>query len=43
MFYEGHKGIHKTFWGTTKKCEKKIFKFIFYFSINFLNPHDGKG
>ena len=23
MFYEGVKGLHKTFWGTTKKCEIK--------------------
>ena len=22
-FYEGLKGLHKTFWGTTKKCENK--------------------
>ena len=22
-FYEGHQGLHKTFWGTTKKCENK--------------------
>ena len=22
-FYEGLKGRHKTFWGTTKKCENK--------------------
>ena len=22
-FYEGLKGPHKTFWGTTKKCESK--------------------
>ena len=21
--YEGLKGLHKTFWGTTKKCENK--------------------
>ena len=21
-FYEGFKGLHKTFWGTTNKCEK---------------------
>ena len=24
-FYEGFKGLHKTFWGNTKKCENKIF------------------
>ena len=23
MFYEGLKGLHKTFGGTTKKCENK--------------------
>ena len=22
-FYEGLKGLHKIFWGTTKKCENK--------------------
>ena len=22
-FYEGYKGLHKTFWGTAKKCENK--------------------
>ena len=22
-FYEGLKGLHKTFWGTTNKCENK--------------------
>ena len=22
-FYEGLKGLHKTFWGTTKKCDNK--------------------
>ena len=25
MFYEG---LHKTFWGTTKKCEKKLSYFF---------------
>ena len=28
-FYEGLKGLHKPFWGTTKKCEKKNFELIF--------------
>ena len=23
------KGLHKTFWGTTKKCQNKKFKLIF--------------
>ena len=27
-FYEGLKGLHKTFWGTTKKCENTNFKLI---------------
>ena len=26
-FYEGLKGLHKTFWGTTKKCENKYAKY----------------
>ena len=29
MFYEGPKTHHKTFRGTTKKCENKHFKLIF--------------
>ena len=34
-FYEGLKGLHKTFWGSTKKCENKnlnyfLFKYNFY-------------
>ena len=41
MFYEGLTGLVKTFWGTAKKCEKKI-KINFYFNI-FLNARDGKG
>ena len=28
-FYEDLEGLHKTFWGTTKKCDYKIFKLIF--------------
>ena len=28
-FYEGHKDLHKTFWGTTKKCENKDLNYIF--------------
>ena len=28
-FYEGLKSFHKTFWGTTKKCENKNFSLIF--------------
>ena len=32
-FYEGPKGLHKTFWGTTKNCENKKIKLInFLFS-----------
>ena len=38
-FYEGLKGLHNTFWGTTKKCENKnLSKFLFQYI--FL---DGKG
>ena len=33
-FYEGLKGLHKTFCGTTKKCENKsLSKFLFYYSF----------
>ena len=33
-FYEGLKGFHKTFWGTTKKCENKnLTKFLFRYSF----------
>ena len=28
-FYEGLKGLHKTFWGTTKKCENKNLSWFF--------------
>ena len=28
MFYEGLKGLHKTFWGTTKKYENKNLIFV---------------
>ena len=30
-FYEGLKGLHKTFWGTTKKCENKNLTYFFLF------------
>ena len=36
-FYEGLYGLGKTFWGTTKKCEKK-FKLIFIL-IQFSEMH----
>ena len=35
MFYEGLKGLkdlHKTFWGTSKKCENKNLNFDTIFS-----------
>ena len=35
-------GLHKTFWGTSKKCENKNL-LDFYFNINFLNAQEGKG
>ena len=28
MFYEGFKGLYKTFWDTSKKCENKNLIFI---------------
>ena len=34
MFYEDLKGLHKIFWGTTKKCENKNFE------LNFLVVQD---
>ena len=34
-FHEGPKDLHKTFWGTTKKCEKKNLS-LFLFWYNFL-------
>ena len=39
MFYEGLKGIHKTFWRTTKKCENKNLS---QFSL-VVWDRDGKG
>ena len=41
MFYEGLKGLkdlHKTFWGTSKKCENKNLNFDTIFS----NARGGK-
>ena len=37
-FYEGQ-GLHKTFWGTTKKCENENLTYIFLFVWDW----DGKG
>ena len=37
MFYEGLKGRHKTFWGTTKKCENK--NLINFFLIQLSEMH----
>ena len=46
IFYEGLKGLkglHKTFWGTTKKCENKNLTY-FYSNTTFRNARpDGKG
>ena len=41
-FYEGLKGLHKTFWGTTKKCENKnlTYFFLFIFMIGMLRVKD---
>ena len=39
-FFEDLKGFHKTFWGTTKKCENKNFS---YFNTTFRNARGGKG
>ena len=39
-FYESLKGLHKTFWDTTKKCENK--KLIFYLNKTFRNARGGK-
>ena len=38
----GLKDLHKTFWGTTKKCEIKT-KLNFYFNTTFRNAWDVKG
>ena len=38
-FYEGLKGLHKTFWGITKKCENKNLTSFFL----FLRDWGGKG
>ena len=40
-FYKGHKGLHKTFWGTTK-CENKNLS-SFLFQYNFLEFTGRKG
>ena len=31
-FNEGLKGLHKTFWSTTKKCENKNLTYYFFYS-----------
>ena len=45
-FYEGLKGLkglHKTFWGTTKKCEKKINLSVKYERfVDFYNKNNFK-
>ena len=34
-FYEGLKGLHETFWGTTKKCENKNLSwFLFQYKLS---------
>ena len=32
-FYQGLKGLHKIFWGTTKKCEYENLSFVFLSGI----------
>ena len=39
-FYEGRKGLHKTSWGTTKKCENKNFELNFILIV-FWNARVG--
>ena len=34
-FYEGLKGLHKTFWGSTKKCKNKNLSIFFCSSGNY--------
>ena len=40
-FYEGLQGLHKTFWGTRKKCENKNIS-EFFFNTTFWNAQDRK-
>ena len=40
-FYEVLKGLHKTFWGTRKKCENKNLT-LFLSQFNFQKLGDGK-
>ena len=40
--YEGLKGLHKTFWGTTKKCENKNLIW-FLFQCNFQKCTEREG
>ena len=35
------KGLHKTFWGATKKCENKYQ--VLFFNTTFRNARGGKG
>ena len=41
-FYEGLKGLHKTFWATTKNAKIKI-SVTFYFNTTFWDAQGGKG
>ena len=36
-FYEGLKGLHKTFWGITKKCENKNLIYFLFMPISEMN------
>ena len=40
---KGDEGLHKTFWGTTEKCENKNLYINFYFNITFWNTWGRKG
>ena len=52
-FYEGLKSYHKTFWGTTKKCENEnLIEFLFKFNfqkgtgregLRWKYSHDSRG
>ena len=43
-FYEGLKGLHKTSWGATKKCENKnLTQFLFQYNFQKCTERKGKG
>ena len=41
MFYEGLKGLHKTFWDTTKSKDKNLTWFLFQYNFQKCTGQEG--